>query len=197
MAIARRALLIGPLAAAAGCTVAYRTGVIRKDLLTDAQQVIADTKINHGGMTIQCSADRADTAYEVGQPITLSVTVSKDAHVAILRTLANGSTALLFPNRPHPKSDIRANETLTVPGTGGRVTIAVDKPGVVLFEFIASTDGDSWLFKRAADEGSAFADLGGATRAIAKDIVDSLKLGASHDTAAIYLTARIGSGPLF
>ena len=44
-------------AGAAGCDFAARTGIVRDDMrvLTDAQKAIADTKINHGDMTIQAS----------------------------------------------------------------------------------------------------------------------------------------------
>ncbi|HEV2186964.1 MAG TPA: DUF4384 domain-containing protein [Stellaceae bacterium] len=203
------------VAIASGCDFAARTGIVRDDMavLTDAQNAIANTKINHGDMTIQASVDRADTTYAVGQPIILSVSTSKDAHVAILRVLPNGDTTLLFPVRPkpeagtadakadkmkvnpdkaHPKADIAANQVLTIPGPHDGFTVTVDRPGVVLFEFVASTAGDSWLFKRAPDKDSNFADLGVTSRAIAKDIVDSLKVGRSGaDTAATYATVRV------
>jgi hypothetical protein len=143
-------------------------------------------------MTIQGAVDRADTTYAVGQPITLSVSTSKDAHVAILRVLPNGSTTLLFPDKAHPKADIAANQVLTVPGPHDGFTVTAEKPGVVLFEFVASTAGDSWLFKRAPDKDADFADLGVTSRAIAKDMVDSLKVGKSNaETAAIYVTVRV------
>jgi hypothetical protein len=181
----------GAVAMASGCAVAYRTDTLRKDVLTDAQQAIADTKINHGDMTIEASVDRADALYDPGQPITLSVRVSKNAYVAILRVLANGDTAIVFPNRARREAAVAANTMLTVPGSGGVVKIAVDKPGTVLFEFIASTSGDSWLFKRTPDNGSDFADLGVTTRNIAKDVLTSLKIGGTAPTVATYLTVRI------
>jgi len=143
-------------------------------------------------MTIQASVDRADRSYDVGQPIILSVGTSKDAHVAILRVLPNGDTRLLFPDKAHPKADIAANQVLTVPGPRDGFTVTVDKPGVVLFEFVASTAADSWLFKRAPDKDSDFADLGVSSHAIAKDIVDSFKVGKSDaETAATYVTVRV------
>lgn len=163
--------------------------------LTDAQEVVADTQINHGDMTIVGSVDRADTTYDPGQPVTLSVKTSKAAHVAILRVLANGDTTLLFPNKAHPKSDIAANTALTVPGPDDAVKIAApDKPQIVLYEFVASTASDSWLFSRGPDKNSDFADLGATTRAIAKDLVSSLKVGKGPDTVAIYVTVRVGGG---
>jgi len=67
----------------------------------------------------------------------------------------------------------------------------------VLFEFIASTRGDSWLFNRAPDDGSNFADLGVTTRNIAKDLVDTFKPGSAHEVAATYLTVRIAGHSLF
>lgn len=195
LALGRRLLLgIGIAVAAAGCTVAYKTSILRKDVLTDAQKAIADVQINHGDMTIAGSVDREDTTYDPGQPITLSVKVSKDAHVAILRVLANGDTTLVFPNKAHPKADVAANTVLTVPAPGEAVKIAVDKPQIALFLFIASTSGNSWLFKRAPDKDSDFADLGSTTRAIAKDLLSTLKVAKGPETAAIYVTVRVGGG---
>jgi len=182
------------VAAVAGCTVAYRTDILRKDVLTAAQLDIAATQINWGDMTIEGSVDRADTTYDPGQPITLSVKVSKNAHVAILRVLANGETTIVFPNRAHPKADNAADTMLTAPGPGETVTISADKPQIVLFEFIASTSGTSWLFTRPPDSGSDFAALGVTTRSIAKDLVTTLKVGRGPETVATYLTVRIGRG---
>ena len=190
----RLAAALALAALAAGCEFAARTGIVRDDMavLTDAQKVIADTKINHGDMTIHAAVDRADTTYAVGQPIVLSVGTSKDAYVAIFRVMPNGSTTLLFPDKPHPKADIAANNALTIPAPHDGFTIAADKPGVVLFEFVASTAGDAWLFKRVPDKDSDFADLGVTSRAIAKNIVDSLKVGkGGADTAATYVTVRV------
>ncbi|HTZ37636.1 MAG TPA: DUF4384 domain-containing protein [Stellaceae bacterium] len=180
-----------------GCTAAYKTDMLRKDVLTDAQAAIAATQINHGDMTMEVSADRPDTTYDPGQPITLSVKVSKDAHVAILRVLPNGDTAIVFPNRAHPGSDIAAGQVLSVPAADDAVKLAADKPGIVLFEFVASTAGDSWLFKRAPAEGADFAELGVTTHALARDIVGALKVGRGPDTVARYLTVRIAGRSLF
>jgi len=180
-------------AAAAGCAVAARIGMVRKDVLSDAQQVVADAQFNHGDMTIQAAVDRADTTYSPGQPIALSVKTSKNAYVAILRVLASGETTIVFPNRDRRDAAIAADTALTVPGPRDVVKIAADKPGVVLFEFIASTTtvNNAWVFTRAPDKGSDFADLGVTTRNIVKDLLGALKIGPGHDTAATYLTIRI------
>jgi len=203
-------------AAGTGCDFAARTGIIRDDMavLTDAQKAIANAQINHGDMTIRAAADHADTTYAVGQPIVLSVRTSKDAYVAILRVLPNGETTLLFPAKTKPEADtadtkagkadakkadkapaktnIAANQVLTFPGPHDGFTISAEKPGLVLFEFVASTSGDSWLFKRGPDKDSVFANLGVTSRAVAKDIIDSLKVGKGNaDTVATYVTVRV------
>jgi hypothetical protein len=191
MTLRKLLLAVAVLGAAVSWSGIGHAGLFSSDTLTDAQQVIADTKINAGAMTIEAGVDRPDKSYDAGQPIAVSVRVSKDAHVAILRVLANGSTVILFPNRKQPKSDIKANTVLTVPGPGDPVTIVVDKAGVVLLEFVASTNGESWLFKRAPSEGSDFADLGATTHALAKYITDSLKVNKGPETVATYLKIRI------
>jgi hypothetical protein len=195
--VRRLLLAVAVAGSAAGCEAAHKTDLMRKDVLTDAQQVIADARLNNGDLSIEGSVDRSDTTYDPGQPITLSVKTSKDAYVAILRVLPSGDTAIVFPNRAHRDAKVAANTVLTVPAPGETVKIAGDKPGIVLFEFIASTTGASWLFKRAPDDGSDFADLGGSTRNITKDLVSTLKVGAGGPTAAMYLTVRIGGRSLF
>jgi hypothetical protein len=194
----RRLLFVATLAASvAGCDAAYKTDLMRKDVLTDAQQVIADARLNGGDLSVQGSVDRPDTTYDPGQPITLSVKTSKDAYVAILRVLPNGDTAIVFPNRAHRDAKVAANAMLTVPAAGEQLKIATDKPGIVLFEFIASTAGISWLFHRAPEDGSDFANLGVTTRDIAKDLVSTLKVGGGAATAAMHLTVRINGRSMF
>lgn len=193
----RRLLLVAvTAAAAAGCDVAYKTDIMRKDVLSDAQQVIADARINHGDLTVAASVDRADTTYAPGQPISLSVRTNKDSYVAILRVLPSGGTTIVFPNRAHRSAAVTANASVSVPAPGDKIAIAGDKPGVVLFEVVASTVGTSWLFNRAPDDGSDFADLGVTTRDIAKDLLSTLKVGSAAQTAATYLTVRISGGGL-
>ena len=196
--IDRRALIAIALgASASGCAVAHKTDIMRKDVLTDAQEAIATAQLNHGGLTVTGSVDRADTTYDPSQPITLRVQTNKDAYVAIFRVLGSGETTLVFPNRGRRKAAVAANAVLTVPATDDTVKIAADKPGIVLFEFVASTTGGGWPFNRAPDDGSDFSALGSTTRAIAKDLLDGLKVGGGHETAATSVTVRISGRGLF
>ena len=176
-------------AAGAGC------GVIGdSERLTDAQQVIADMKIGPAGqqaddLKIAGTVDHADRRYRVGEPIVLSVQVNQAASVAVLRVMPNGATRLIFPNRRHPNARLAANSPLRLPEPGDPLNIAVEKPGVVVFEFVASTRGDSWLFNRKPPEGADFTELGTTTRSLARDIV--LSLGAGHGAAASHLILAV------
>jgi hypothetical protein len=162
-----------------------------KERLSDAQAVIADMKIGSSdqpaaGLTIIGAVDPADRRYRVGEPVSLSVEVNRAAYVAVLRVMPNGATTLIFPNRRHGNAQLAANSPLRV-----AENIAAEKPGVALFEFIASTRGDSWLFNRKPQEAADFAELGTTTRLIAKDIVTSLRVGHGADTASSHLALRV------
>jgi hypothetical protein len=199
MASLRRLLfVVAVIATAAGCGVAQRSGVLGTDIVrTDAQNAIADTKFDHGDLTITVSGDRENKTYDPGQPITLTVETNKNAYVAILRVLENGDTTIVFPNRAHRDAAIAAHTPLTFPGPGGAVKMTTDKPGVVMFEVLSSTAGTSWLFKRAPDDGSDFADLGVSSRNIAKDLASTLKVGGPAETAGAHHTVRITGRGLF
>jgi hypothetical protein len=185
-----RAALVLWAAAGSGC------GVVDSERLTDAQQVIADMKIGLSdqqgpGLTIIGVADHADRRYHVGEPIALSVQVNRAAYVAVLRVMPSGATTLVFPNRRHASAQLAANSPLYLPEPGAPVVIAAEGPGVALFEFVAATRGDSWLFNRKPPAAADFAELGTTTRTLAKDILLSLRPGHGADTAASHLALRV------
>jgi hypothetical protein len=188
---ARAALALCIVTAAAACGV---VGV--REGLTDAQEVIADMKVGpsasaEASLEIIGAVDHADRRYRVGEPIALSLQVNRPAFVAVLRVMPNGATTLIFPNRRHASAQLPANSPLRLPEPGDPVTITADKPGVALFEFLASNRGNSWLFNRKPQEGADFAELGTTTRALAKDIVASLRVGHGADTAVAHLAVRV------
>jgi Domain of unknown function (DUF4384) len=179
------------VAAGAACGV-----IDDSERLTDAQQVIADMKIGPsdqtgGELKIVGAVDHADRHYRVGEPIALSVQVNQAAYVAVLRVMPNGATTLVFPNRRQASAQVAANSPLRLPAAGDQLGIAAEKPGVALFEFVAATRGDSWLFNRKPQAAADFAELGATTRALAKDIVLSLRAGHGADTAASHLALRV------
>jgi hypothetical protein len=178
----------------AGATACSVIGA--QETLTDAQQVIADMKIGASDpkgadLGIVGVVDHADRRYRVGEPIILSVQVNKAADVAVLRVMPNGETTLIFPDRRQATARVPAGALLRIPEPGAPLAITADRPGVVLFEFIASTRGNSWLFNRKPQGPADFAELGTTTRALAKDIVLSLKVGHGSDTAASHLAIRV------
>jgi hypothetical protein len=177
-------------AAGAACGV-----VGDSERLTDAQQVIADMKIGpsdkQGGLTIVGAVDHADRRYYVGEPINLSIQVNQAAYVAVLRVISNGATTLVFPNRRHTSALLAANVPLHLPDPGAPAMIAAETPGVALFEFVAATRGDSWLFNRKPLAAGDFSELGTTTRTLAKDILLSLRVGHGTETAASHLALRV------
>lgn len=184
-----RVLLAIWVAAGAACAV-----IGSDETLSDAQEVIAAMKIapaevraaeqKAGELTISAALDRADRRYSVGEPIILSVEVSRAAFVAVLRVMPNGATTLVFPNRRQPDAQVGANAPL-------RPVVNADRPGVALFEVVASTRGDSWLFNRKPEAPAEFAELGTTTRELARDIVLSLKVGHGPATAAAHLNVQV------
>jgi hypothetical protein len=176
-----RATLALLASATAGC------GMVAGDTLTDAQQVIAAMRLGSSELTVSGTFDRDNRRYLIGEPIAISVEVNKPAYVAILRVLPSGATTLVFPNRRQPNAQLAADTRLVIADAGG----PVDKPGVVLFEFIASDRAGPWLFTRQPAGSADFADLGATTRALAKDIAVPLKVGQGHETAAAHATVRI------
>ena len=162
-----------------------------KERLSDAQEVIADMKIGSpdqpgAGLRVLGAVDHADRRYRAGEPISLSVEVNRAAYVAVLRVMPNGATTLIFPNRRNATVQVAANSPLHL-----AENIAAEKPGVALFEFVASTRRDSWLFTRKPEKTADFAELGTTTRTIAKDIVTSLRAGHGADAAAAHLALRV------
>jgi len=157
--------------------------------LSDAQQAIVAMKIAPSDLKIVADVDRADRRYRVGDKIGLTVQVDRPASVAVLRVLRNGVTTLVFPNKAQPDAKVAANTALRIPEAG--VVIAAERPGTELFEFIASTGTASWLFTRKPAGDDAFVQLGATTRAVAKDIVGSLKAGPSNQAAAMHLSVRV------
>ncbi len=183
----RRSAAALALSALAGAACA----IIGGGGLSDAQQVIADLKLGPSDLAVVGGVDRAGRTYRVGEPIGLSAEVNQPAYVAVLRVLPNGTTTLLFPNKHHPAAQLAANAPLRIADPGSALAIAAETPGVVLFEFIAASDGRSWLFSRKPQGAADFAELGATTRAIAKDIVDSLKPGPGRKTALTHLVVRV------
>jgi hypothetical protein len=186
----RRRLCVTVLVAAAAIAL-VACGVIGRDALTDAQQAIADLRLAGSNLSVQVALAGDRDAARVGGPLALSLQVSQPAYVAVLRVMPSGATTLVFPNRQQPVAKLAANSPMRVPAAGTSRSIMPDKPGVALFEVIASSEGSSWLFHRQPADGAEFAELGSSTRAIARLVVASLRGGHGSETAATQLIVRV------
>jgi uncharacterized protein DUF4384 len=186
----RRRLRVTGLAAAAAIAL-VACGVVGRDALTDAQQAIADLRLGGSSLSLQAAVAGDRAAARVGGPLALSLQVNQPAYVAVLRVMPSGATTLVFPNRQQPTAKLAANSPVHMPAAGISLSIMPDKPGVVLFEVVASTDASSWLFHRQPTDGAEFVELGSSTRAIAKLAATSLKGGYGAETAATQLIVRV------
>jgi hypothetical protein len=191
IAVAWRRRLSASGLAAAGAIALVACGVVGRDALTDAQQAIADLRLDGSSLTVHAASAGDRDAARVGGPLALLLQVNQPAYVAVLRVMPSGTTTLVFPNRQEPATKIAPNVPLRVPAAGISLSIMPDKPGVVLFEVVASTDASSWLFHRQPTDGAQFVELGSSTRAIAKLAVASLKGGHGAETAATQVIARV------
>lgn len=158
--------------------------------LNDAQNVIAALKFPATGkasdLAVAGTVDRPGARYASGSRITLSVSASRDASVAVLRVLRDGVTTIVFPSKSQPDARVAAHRPV-------QVRVVAGKPGTELFEFIAAVNGASWLFTRKPAGNADYVDLGSTTRAIADDIRTTLK-GAPHGTVAVAHVAVRVSG---
>jgi Domain of unknown function (DUF4384) len=176
-------------AVGAGCRYGTGGGMIGEMMgeltLTDAQQVIAGMKLGASELAVIGGVERGNRTYRVGEPIGLTAQVTKDANLAVLRVLPNGTTTLIFPSKEQAEASVSANAVVRL--SGG----AMEKPGIVLFEFIAAKSADSFLFDKKRAEAGNRAELGATTRALAKEILQSLKPGPGRETAAAHIAVRV------
>jgi hypothetical protein len=156
--------------------------------LSDAQQAIADLKFKESGLTITGAVEPAGSHFHVGDPVTLTVTVNRDASVAVLRVERNGVTTIVFPNKAQPDARVKAGTVLRIPAPGTFPTVIADRHGPELFKFIASTgDAEAWLFTKQPPPGADFVDLGSTSRAVAHEIRSALKGAAASAYLAIFV----------
>lgn len=65
------------------------------------------------GFTVDFKVDRS--VYQVGDPITMEVEPSRDAYITIFSILADGTAAVIFPNRYMPDNKIRTGQNRIIP----------------------------------------------------------------------------------
>jgi hypothetical protein len=158
-----------------GCSVVHRGPT-----LNDAQEAVALLKFTNNNAPTDLSVtgqfDRPDGDYKTGDPITLTVTASKPASIAVLRVMRSGDTTIVFPNRSQPDAHV-ANGV-------ARLTVPAGPEGTELYEFIASTDGAAWVFTKKPEGSSDYAGLGSTTRATVTNLQTTFR-NAERGTVAV------------
>jgi hypothetical protein len=159
------------------------TGLGGLKRLPDAQAAIAELQFAKSPLQIAAAADRTDAVYRSGEPIRFSVRLNKPAYLALLEVEKSGETRLLLPNRMRAAALSPPNRALPIPVPREDYEIRAGEPGTFLFEFLASTSGDSWLFRRRPADAATFADLGATTHLLAKEIIGALEHGGAAAAA--------------
>lgn len=103
-------------------------------------------------ITISLTSSRS--TYDVGQPISLRFSVSRDSYVYLFSTDAAGRTRQLFPNIYDTDNFVRARRTYTLPDGNYRL-IASDPAGPDRMHLIATTEYYDWMEDRYRPQRSA------------------------------------------
>lgn len=108
------------LVAASGLAVA-------QDVRLDPQGIVVNPDPAFG---VEVTLDRGGAlpAYEVGDPIEVTVRATRDAWLYLYAVEPDGSVQQIVPNRYEPSLRLRAGERVTVPGEGAGYRFAVDPP---------------------------------------------------------------------
>ncbi|MDR9391571.1 MAG: PEGA domain-containing protein [Trueperaceae bacterium] len=132
-----------PRAAGAPCLVAFVLAAVAglaaaQDVRLDPQAIVVNPDPAFG---VEVTLDRGGAlpAYEVGDPIEVTVRATRDAWVYLYSVEPDGRVQQIVPNRYEGSLRLRAGERVTVPGEGAGYRFAVDPPyGVSLVLAIAS-----------------------------------------------------------
>jgi hypothetical protein len=160
-------------------------GLARTDAtLSDAQQAIAALQFSPGELRIIGEVADGGHAHRPGEPIVLFAQVNRPAYLAVLQVARTGDTVEVWPNREHPGAPLTAGAPLRIVVPQSALPAGIDRRGAVMYEFIAATSGDSWLFHPQFAAGADIASLGPTTRALARDIRAALRRAPGGAAAA-------------
>lgn len=153
---------------------------------------------------INISLSSSRTTYDVGHPISLRVSVSRDCYIYLFSTDASGVTRQLFPNIYDTDNFVRARRTYQIPDGNYRI-VAAEPAGPDRLHLVATTEYYDWMETRYRPQRSAepFPLAPGGGRALADDLrreeQRSMQLGARplvHHPPDAQPNARIDVRPV-
>ena len=135
-------------------TAVIVAGIIGGHLLyadTDVKQVfIRSSKLK----VLQFKTDKK--AYEVNEPITITVKLNKDAYVYLFNIdRETGETYMIFPNKYARNNRFKGSKTFKLPNNA-KWEIVSNKPGVEEFMLVASTSKQNFNFPSSSTKGGVF-----------------------------------------
>ncbi len=118
---------------------------------TDVKQVfIRSSKLS----VLQFKTDKK--AYEVNEPITITVKLNKDAYVYLFNIdRETGETYMIFPNKYARNNRFKGGKMFKLPNNS-RWEVISDKPGVEEFMLVASTKKQNFNFPSPSTKGGVF-----------------------------------------
>ncbi|MBZ9749961.1 DUF4384 domain-containing protein [Deinococcus sp. HMF7604] len=96
-----------------------------------AQSIIVNPTQPDLQVSVRVSKDTSGTqnpAYRVGEAITVSATVNRDAYVYLFNVNPDGSVDQILPNRLSGENFVKANTTKSFPAAGDNFTYSVEGP---------------------------------------------------------------------
>lgn len=88
--------------------------------------VLANAATLAGDVGITLTTDKAD--YVVGERMTVTLKLAKDAHLRLYYTDGEQKSFLIFPNKFHPSDEVKAGEEIKLPSAGAGFAFEMTHP---------------------------------------------------------------------
>lgn len=133
-----------------------------------------------GALKVSVSTERGPGAvYREGENMVVLLTVNKDAWVKVYHIDVNGTVQLIWPNRFDVGHELRAGETVHIPGSGDPFAFKMTAPfGTEFIKVIAST-------QPFVSNEEDFASLGADTRGVITRGLTVVETGATEQAEAM------------
>jgi Domain of unknown function (DUF4384) len=149
-----------------------------RDLLPEQRNLLAAVMkyITPASNTIHVKLSTDRHIYKIGEAMRIKVEMSRTAHVYLFDIGTSGKNYMLFPNRYHTSSLVRAHETIEIPGRHADWSLIVHGPtGHELIVAIASSKimspHERGQLLSQFKSGHAFVEVHRPARELVRDLV--------------------------